>query len=158
MRTILVFGIFLSLVILSCHSKKLHGNKYKRELCNLIISKDTINAFTSGVLCTYLCKDDNPSIIDDGYTEKINIVFHSTPVVGKTYELPNNDITVTGTFTSVWIWDKVYENHKINGTIKVVQFRNQSSLKLNINLFELFMQNNEKQYEKLLNGRYTFRS
>ncbi len=159
MRTILVFGFFLSLAVLSCHSKKKHGNKikYKQEYCNLSISKDSNNVFTNRVLCEYSCSYDKPYVLDDGYSKAINIVFHSTPIVGQTYELPNNDITVTGTFTSVWVWDKVYKNHNIKGSIKVVQFIKNLRLKLDINLLELYILNNEKQYEKLLNGRYTFR-
>lgn len=144
---------------MGCHPTRKIGNdnNFKQETVSLTYEANPINGFKSEIICKYRCVYDEPNTVDENYWKNIDISFISEPASGQNYELPNNGIKIAGTFTSVWIWDKIYDNQNVVGSIKVIKYTENKQLILEINLSEVSNLNGELSYKELLNGIYTFK-
>jgi hypothetical protein len=129
--------------------------KYKKERCSLTLLQDPDVALMKRFVCKYRCFYNEPLVIDEEYEREIDITFNSAPIVGQTYPLTGKDITVAGTFSTRWVFRRVYENQNMNGSIKVIEFYHNKKLKLDITLSEMRDSLNSLNGQ-LIKGIYTF--
>lgn len=148
------------MAILGCNPTNEIGrsNNNEQENGRLTVEANPNNELIDEIICNYRYVYDDPHTIDENYWKNIDIRFTLQPVSGQTYELPNGGIKISGTFTSVWVWDKSYDNQNIVGTIKIIKYTENKELTLDLNLSEVSNLDGELSYKELLNGIYTFKS
>jgi len=159
MQTRFFISILISLAITGCHSTKRisSGHNNKQETVWLSVEANPNDESLNEIICNYRCVYDEPHTFDENYWKNIDIRFSLQPVSGQTYELPNGGIKISGTFASVWVWDKSYDNQNIVGTIKVVKYKENKQLTLDLNLSEVSNLKGELNNKELINGIYTFK-
>jgi hypothetical protein len=117
---------------------------------------DSILPDVNHVSCKNYCYRNVPRVIDEEYHLTMFFTFLKDPQKGDIYTLPSNNIFISGTFNSVWVWDKEYNNENMRGQINVIKYKPGQKMILLIEVYE-HDSGDSAFKQKLINRQLTFR-